>query len=228
MVPTDVFGSSLSATLSDVYEELLQRAGNIAYDEICNIERMSLQLNEAARYARNLSAPINRLPDEVLEIIFHLAQPYNAGFVPSWPISTTWSHRSIAATHVCRRWRDIALESPSLWSVVDLCKERRLGTVGQDFLRRSGTMPLTVFYYYAPEQTSDQSSEDNPPPVMLIRNLRHRIARLHIGNIAICVFNLLFSRPLLSLDVLSLCGVTEDLGWPEPDTPFADLTPRLR
>lgn len=87
------------------------------------------------RYQRNaVIPPISRLPNEIIMvIIFHLANDCHGDYNPcSW----------IVATHVCRRWRDLALSHSRLWASkiplsnnIDCLKE---------FLRRSGTAPLTV------------------------------------------------------------------------------------
>ena len=52
----------------------------------------------------NAFAEINRLPPEVLALI--------PAFLPS-------SQELISATHVCRRWRDTFIASPSLWTRLD-------------------------------------------------------------------------------------------------------------
>ncbi|TRM57709.1 hypothetical protein BD626DRAFT_574204 [Schizophyllum amplum] len=193
---------------------------------------MSLQLIEATKYTRNRRAPINRLPDDVLEIIFRLARPYNAGFFPSWPISTKWSHRLLAVTHVCKRWRDVALGLASLWAVVDLCKQRRLGDVGEDLLQRSGNTLLDVFYLtHTPIE--DQIARVHPALQTLVLNRAHHIASLHICNITLDALNTLLCTPLPSLGVLSLVDIIADSAVDDglsdtTCTPFAELTPRLR
>jgi len=78
------------------------------------------------RGAINVSRSINRLPPEILVHIFN--------FVPSSPRSRDESASSLiwpslfdfkdvnsllGVTHVCRRWRDIALGSSTLWTTID-------------------------------------------------------------------------------------------------------------
>src|SRR5712671_178684 len=57
---------------------------------------------------RNMLVPISILPAEILARIFHFSasseQPYSR--------SLGWIH----VTHVCRRWRQIALDDSTLWT----------------------------------------------------------------------------------------------------------------
>ncbi|TRM57723.1 hypothetical protein BD626DRAFT_464512 [Schizophyllum amplum] len=225
-MPPNVPSSSLLATLSAVYEEILRDNGDIADVEMDNIQRMSFQLIEAVKYARNRRAPINRLPDEILEIIFLLAQPYHADFIPSWPISTRWLRQMVAVTHVCKRWRDAALLCPSLWSAVNTCKSR-LGDVGEDLLRRSGSAPLNVFYFTS-RHPYDQLIQAPPVLETVILNHGHRITRLHICNVWPAIVYKILCRPLPFLAVLSLCDIADDDHEPDTGLSLAELTPRLR
>ncbi|KII86792.1 hypothetical protein PLICRDRAFT_177530 [Plicaturopsis crispa FD-325 SS-3] len=57
---------------------------------------------------RNKRAPIHRLPAEILSSIFIWYRDMCSGYA-YWPLWTRVSH-------VCRHWRDVALDSPRLWS----------------------------------------------------------------------------------------------------------------
>ena len=75
---------------------------------------------EAACHCR----PINKLPPELLFQVFDFVGPGPA---------------IIPLSQVCRRWRDVALSSPTLWSVIGACS--RLVPL---FLQRSLDSPLQV------------------------------------------------------------------------------------
>ena len=75
-------------------------------DEIFSLE-LSIRV---LKYRRNALAPISRLPPETLAAIFSfLSIPAN---------NLKW----ICVSHVCRQWRETALNYPRLWSHINLSK----------------------------------------------------------------------------------------------------------
>ncbi|KAH9994210.1 hypothetical protein BJV77DRAFT_916545, partial [Russula vinacea] len=70
--------------------------------------------------------PVNRLPTELLVHIF--------GFLGGGAFV-------VPASHVCRRWRDIALDTPSLWTVI---RENDDMFAAQCFMERSKNAKLDV------------------------------------------------------------------------------------
>ncbi|KAI0781328.1 hypothetical protein BD413DRAFT_464317 [Trametes elegans] len=79
--------------------------------------------------AHNSTAAVNRLPTELLTIIFRLVEAE--------------SDKSVAlinATHVCRQWRNIALDSPFLWTRIVLKHPVAIET----FLQRSRGLPIEL------------------------------------------------------------------------------------
>ncbi|EPS93079.1 hypothetical protein FOMPIDRAFT_1101941, partial [Fomitopsis schrenkii] len=79
----------------------------------------------------NALAPVSRIPPELLSKIFlhtagHRANP------ASRPQSRDW----IRVTHVCRHWRETALQCAALWSHVDV------PALPEQFLVRSKDAPL--------------------------------------------------------------------------------------
>lgn len=100
---------------------------------------------------RNNHAPINRrLPPEVLCSIFlqlakgcHAAYDVYALFSPTprqivsgLPNPSAW----MTITHVCRRWRDITLNFPSLWTSIHNKTAENVHT----FIARSQQAPLVI------------------------------------------------------------------------------------
>ena len=78
-------------------------------DEIKASERVTQQL----KYRRNALAPISRLPPETLAEIFSLL-PFSDDDYEG----VIYLQR-IRVTHVCHRWREIALRFPYLWNHID-------------------------------------------------------------------------------------------------------------
>ncbi|KAI0329158.1 hypothetical protein GY45DRAFT_1325413 [Cubamyces sp. BRFM 1775] len=94
------------------------------------------------RMQLNLLSPIGQLPPEILIRCFEYLLPY----VPpdlyehhespyKFPI-----HPLIGITHVCKRWRDVALSAPTLWTCIDDANVAQL----EEFLTRSQDVPINV------------------------------------------------------------------------------------
>ena len=91
-----------SATIQDHLREVID-------DKI----KVSNQVAQELKYRHNSLAPISRLPHETLAEIFSLlsfpADEYECVPYMKW----------ICVTHVCHRWREIALCFPYLWNHID-------------------------------------------------------------------------------------------------------------
>ncbi|KAF5334697.1 hypothetical protein D9611_011989 [Ephemerocybe angulata] len=72
----------------------------------------------AARIRRHtaLLSPIKGLPDDILSTLF-LTLLTHPGHRDEW-ISN--AHPAVALSHVCRRWRQLALQTPMLWSSINI------------------------------------------------------------------------------------------------------------
>ena len=79
------------------------------------------------RTAKNSFVPINRIPPEVLSLI---------------PEHRETDKQLVTLTHVCRRWRDIFISCPPLWTSLD-CIGREKTHV---YLERSKESPLRVWF----------------------------------------------------------------------------------
>jgi len=84
---------------------------------------------------RNMLVPISILPAEILARIFHFSasseQPYSR--------SLGWVH----VTHVCRRWRQIALDDPTLWTHFFFPYSRNEDRIAER-LSRARNAPLVI------------------------------------------------------------------------------------
>ncbi|KAG6373839.1 hypothetical protein JVT61DRAFT_5988 [Boletus reticuloceps] len=83
--------------------------------------------------------PTSKLPNETLQDIFiHCALDYYNEELESWYdlVPPEW----INVSYVCRRWRDVALNCPTLWTY--LCTMPQRWT--KEFLARSKQVPLKI------------------------------------------------------------------------------------
>ncbi|KAI0041224.1 hypothetical protein FA95DRAFT_716283 [Auriscalpium vulgare] len=95
----------------------------------------------------NTTIPIMRLPPEILTLIFHALSQIDepcarqrSRHVKSTPPSLGW----LAVTHVCQRWRCVALQDPSLWAaniMIPFAFDERWANT---LLSRAQSMPLTI------------------------------------------------------------------------------------
>ncbi|KAG2036935.1 hypothetical protein BDR03DRAFT_1092245 [Suillus americanus] len=90
------------------------------------------------RLRRNGLAPISGLPNEILTVIFEYLEEeerldgYDSEDIPA----------CVTVTHVCRHWRNVALECPTLWRFISFYSPFWLDVM----LERSKEIPLVVKY----------------------------------------------------------------------------------
>ncbi|TFK54116.1 hypothetical protein OE88DRAFT_1805912 [Heliocybe sulcata] len=108
------------------------------------LHELDRQINERIkelsklRSQRNGITPISKLPPEVLTQIFSICsqmEPFGPPY-PYGPTTPPW----IKITHVCRHWREIALNCSSLWHVIEFISPRWTA----EMLKRSKNAPLVV------------------------------------------------------------------------------------
>lgn len=120
---------------------------------------------------------IYRLPPEVLFIIFdnvrapsHGQRPFGFSYTPTLENGLALSppdyHSLVSATHLCRRWREAALEFASLWTNIMTRSSSAL-----TFARRANRLPLTVY-------TETVVARLPPVQKIALRCLKPRIRRL--------------------------------------------------
>ncbi|KAI0952845.1 hypothetical protein AcW1_007217 [Taiwanofungus camphoratus] len=120
--------------------------------DLAQLDRIDEQLREAMvciRSARNSISPANRLPPEVMSPIFaELASSARRELDPQRP-----TKRFMSVVAVCRHWRRTALSCHALWATVVIDKWTSPEAAAA-VLRRSGVLPLTVFFRKAGELLS--------------------------------------------------------------------------
>lgn len=100
---------------------------------------------QAAVSRLKLSSPISRLPDELLVAIFHFYHSQWAEYCLFAQDDAVPHYRWIKITHVCRRWRNVALGAPLLWTDLRVttpeCVENMLSRTASTDIQVEG--PLT-------------------------------------------------------------------------------------
>ncbi|TFK93208.1 hypothetical protein K466DRAFT_145245 [Polyporus arcularius HHB13444] len=124
---------------------LQQYYARLDLDDLKHIEGTVAVILAITRRGINSYTSINALPAEVLGMIFHRCLPSEGTDIRvsgyKEPRVTEQLHSRIVLTHVCRRWRDLALEMRSFWTVIDESSR----DCSSAFLARSEGMPLQVY-----------------------------------------------------------------------------------
>ncbi|KAI0055554.1 hypothetical protein BV25DRAFT_166386 [Artomyces pyxidatus] len=169
------------------------------------------------RMRRNRLSPISHLPPEILVHIFSFDTTPNDG-------SPTYHLMHI--THVCRRWRSVAIGCPSLWGRINLGVDHRWKKV---MLARAKAVPLSILL----ERPQDKMTEDD---IALVVQHFPRIRNLHLLNRMkddVALTSKLHERlttpaPLLESFCLGIRYANHE-EWPTlPQNIFSGHAPRLR
>jgi hypothetical protein len=91
---------------------------------------------------RNLMVAVNRLPTELLSLVFTMTQE-------RWRESDPLR---LAVTHVCKQWRAFALNCSALWNYIEIGSSLGFGLVNE-MLRRARDLPLLVNIETEPNST---------------------------------------------------------------------------
>ncbi|KAF8871581.1 hypothetical protein BD779DRAFT_457942 [Infundibulicybe gibba] len=142
----------------------------------------------AIHHHRNALIPISRLPPEILSRIF----VFHAQIEP-WK----WLEAALTSTRVCRRWRQIGLDCPGLWSRID-CRSAAWMAV---MMERSRSVPLSLVII--------ERDDIGPQRVTLIADNLHRFKSLdlHIPDANTHRFLELLGGPVPLLEYLSIVYV---------------------
>ncbi|GJE90027.1 F-box protein [Phanerochaete sordida] len=149
-----------------------------AVDAAVEKQKLAIQTVQQRIYAllsrRNELSPTGRLPVEVLGMIFHalvqawVQHHYNEDDLSPRSGSLTGGRWDwLSATHVCRHWRQVSLQTPQLWTYIPLKAKN-----AASYFQMSGRLPLVVLdraSSYAYGSTSYYSEESIE---MLVQNMR--------------------------------------------------------
>jgi hypothetical protein len=166
------------------------------------------EVTQASKYRRNALVPISRLPPETLAEIFSFLSP------PACDDEAYGYQSWLYVTHVCHRWREIAIHCPHLWSHINAYQLSPAGLT--EILTRTKMAPLHL------EMVGDITEWDD-----FERNLKAHISHTrHLriaGDFHAVLRRLTSSAP--ALEFLSLSN--SDGAFVISDTLFNGTTPRL-
>jgi hypothetical protein len=141
---------------------------------------------------------ICKLPTEVLVEIFQIVQCTAHADVLATPEWSTYDRTWPRIMCVCRHFRDVALQSPTLWSTLDLAQSGRWLELCD---QRSGAAPLHL-------RTHEKSRWPRTMPWGLVDSWVSRAETMALADYGVCARVLHAPAPLLrALDVRTGSGI---------------------
>ncbi len=152
---------------------------------LCRLESLTALIqtqidttSTAKQQLESISAPIRRLPRDILLEIFSLCRPD-----PDHKPRLAARDYPWTLGHICHWWRDIVHSSPTLWSVVVLYPPYNPEII-ELLLQRSANVPLSVYIFVHHPGGSTHSSTI----IDRIMGLCHRWSKLELRvNAPLCV-----------------------------------------
>jgi hypothetical protein len=109
------------------------------------LEGAKVELASQLARVRWIRAPVRRLPVEILQHIFSICCHR---CMPSWRFWRESDQGSeLSLSRVCKRWRDVTLGMPSLWSSICISYSFLASHLTGLYLDRSGAHPLSIGLY---------------------------------------------------------------------------------
>ncbi|KAF5313045.1 hypothetical protein D9619_003552 [Psilocybe cf. subviscida] len=135
-------------------------------------DRHFRRLQDSA-YERNMHRRIMKLPAEILSLIFHcMRQPpptANPAVFETFPFKQR-TEEWVFVTWVCRHWRNVALNDPTLWTIVPYLRSRWI----PEIIERSRNAGLKI------DLTAAQKSDKY---FSLVLKHSHRISQLKLRDL---------------------------------------------
>ncbi|KIM75632.1 hypothetical protein PILCRDRAFT_668588 [Piloderma croceum F 1598] len=137
--PNHICSLSVEALVRNAYWQTHSNISRLdaKIDELL-LQRRSLRIDR--HLLSTLLSPVRFLPPELLGEIFRYCLPQD--------YDESGAHKAVMLpSHVCKRWRDVALSTPALWTnmvlhVTDKTLESQTALV-TDWVSRSGNLPLS-------------------------------------------------------------------------------------
>ena len=145
-----------------------------------------LDVVSCLRELRNTGIGIARMPPELLSRVF-------SSFIGQEDTDTDL----VSVTHVCRRWRAIALSNPNLWNHVFVTSLEKAAT----FIERSGDQPLNI--YFENYHLAKQFAPTLRPEAHRLRTLVSRPPRGHLSVYLMAALSCISAPQLQNLHLLS-------------------------
>ena len=173
--------------------------------------------------------PINQLPREILSKIFWYCVPDNTDS----PIVISRNHAPILLCRICSSWRELALATPNLWTIVGIIVRNPdadpsvFSHVLNIWLERSGTLPLTLYLVQLRLGYDDPQRPTRPTLLKAILSVLYA----HSSRWEDVTLNL-YESPKLSLPRLGKLPLLRALHLHGPTQtpirpPFGETPPRL-
>ena len=195
--------STSSDQLSKVEELLVEKLGRVAVDS-------------QADHVIKVVSPFDLLPNEILSIILE------HGYFESRICPPDSAFRTLA-TKVCRRFRDVTLQTPSLWSVINFSPGNIFDEVDSlpSYLEKSKSHPLEILLccFWAPDLT------DHVMRHLVPHSLRWR--HLSIAAVNDYILNTLPHVSVPFLRSLAITFYSNQLRVALPSSIFQNDLPRL-
>ncbi|KAI0823179.1 hypothetical protein BC628DRAFT_1325374 [Trametes gibbosa] len=133
--------SSPCDVLRDVVQDISDQRDSMSVEMLQMLHESLLIAHALVTEAMNTTCAVDKLPPEILAHIFSFVP----GALPPLYASSSarWTYDLLPLTHVCRRWRTIALDTSSLWST--LCETSSTCTATRVFRTRARNAPLAVY-----------------------------------------------------------------------------------
>ncbi|KAI0659179.1 hypothetical protein C8Q70DRAFT_986130 [Cubamyces menziesii] len=207
-------------TLLDVLPSALQRgirARSLGRDDLVQTDIVVSQTLLEIRTQLKFLSPSARLPSEILAQCFEHAMSCvlpgrseslgKRDTAHQFPI-----HPLITITHVCKRWRDVALGTPTLWACIDDERPAQL----EAFLARSRDVPISMHL----------TTKDMSRTALVLSKHASRTRRLDLT----IHLNTSFFPPILQFEapLLECLTIYSELNAPPPLEQFTMLLFRKR
>ncbi|KAI0671086.1 hypothetical protein C8Q78DRAFT_973809 [Trametes maxima] len=130
--------------LRNVVQDLSRQRFSLSIDVLQMVQQTLFSAQTLVQEAMNARSAPERLPPEILSHIFSMVPgplPLAGTTSSVPPVNRTYD--LLPLTHVCRRWRDIALSTASLWSTV--CETHSAHAASYVIRTRAGRTPLTLY-----------------------------------------------------------------------------------
>ena len=203
---------SSRSSLDNTFDELV--FGEISTRDKSSDTPKSIMENSSC----NDSPPITRLPDEILLLIFAC---FNEAVQPGRPnahppiVNQAGGYSWTQLMLVCRRWRDVALATPTLWRTIHIGD--RFSKWTDLTLKRS--YPATIDVFVPPGSISQEQL------TILYQHL-HRLRSLSSVNWSPSFLSI-FQSGTQTLETLAISGLSEDsLQQDEAEAPDLTITCR--
>ncbi|KAF8492737.1 hypothetical protein F5888DRAFT_869780 [Russula emetica] len=213
--------STPTITFMDTSPESCDHLRQAIDDEINSLEEST----RALKSRQNELASISRLPRETLATIFFflsLSTWHDATDKGAWR-NETGNMAWIRVAHVCRLWRETALNHPRFWSHINLTKLTPVGMA--EILARAKTVPLNLEVDVT-KWSAEQIVAFEKQLETHISHTRH--LSMSGGHLPTLLEKLVFSAPIL--ESLSLSPKSPLSSSPQaiiPDNLFNRTTPSL-